>query len=117
MEQIQFFQLLHQQEEVMVVQEHLLLDLLQMVDREDQVVVVLGIYQEQEVIVQVEQETHLQQLLLKVIMDQEDNTMDQLTLYQAVEAVQEVPHQHLDQVVEDQQVMELQMEEMEQQVQ
>jgi hypothetical protein len=43
------------------------------------------------------------------MMDQEDNTMDQLTLYQAVEVVQEVQHQHLDQVVEDQRVMELVM--------
>jgi hypothetical protein len=51
MEQIQFLVQLHQQEEVMVVQEHLLLDQLQMVDREDQVVVVAGIYQEQQILV------------------------------------------------------------------
>ena len=51
MDHLQFFQLLHQQEEVMVVQEDLILDQLQMVALEGQVVVVLGGYQAQVLLV------------------------------------------------------------------
>ena len=94
----------------MLVEDQLLLDVLQMEDPEDQVVVLLGIYQEQELLLQVELEMIHQLVLLKEMMDREVNITVQHTLSQEVEVVQEVQHQHLVQEVEVQQVMELLME-------
>ena len=95
----------------MVVQDHLLLDPLQMVDREDQVVVVLGTYQVQVLLQLVEQEIHLLQLLLKVTQEELENIVDQLTLVLEVEVALE--NQDLLKEVVDQQVTEQVMEELE----
>ena len=94
----------------MVVEEMPLSDVLQMEDPEDQVVVLLGIYRDQELLLQVELEILLLLVLLKEMMDREVNITVQHTLSQEVEVVQEVQHQHLVQEVEVQQVMELLME-------
>ena len=84
---------------------------LQMEQMEDQVVVVLGVLQVQDLLVSVVVVTHLQQLQPKEQMDQEDNIMVQHTRFQEVEVVQEVQHQYLVQEVVVQQVMERRMEE------
>ena len=94
----------------MLVEEMPLSDVLQMEDPEDQVVVLLGIYRDQELLLQVELEMIHQLVLLKEMMDREVNITVQHTLSQEVEVVQEVQHQHLVQEVEVQQVMELLME-------
>ena len=91
--------------------DHHLLDQLQMVDLEDQVVVVLGIYQAQIQLQQVDRVILLLLVLRKDKMGDMEDIMDQLTLYQEVGVVLE--EQEIMKEVVDQQVMEQVMEGME----
>tara|TARA_Y100000114_G_C11600696_1_gene250290 strand:- start:247 stop:495 length:249 start_codon:yes stop_codon:yes gene_type:complete len=82
-----------------------------MVDLEDQVVVVLGIYQAQIQLQQVDRVILLLLVLRKDKMGDMEDIMDQLTLYQEVGVVLE--EQEIMKEVVDQQVMEQVMEGME----